>query len=129
MEDLAEHLRQALKGRGITQKQLAEQLHTTQPVISRTLKASVVNDRSHWPAILDLLGLEVVLQPVGGHTGRGEEIGNAAAPAFSPAEIQAARALLIPPSKPGRARGLTPPAPIEGPPIEELLNEHRGPDL
>ncbi|SMB91181.1 helix-turn-helix domain-containing protein [Deinococcus hopiensis] len=63
MEDLAEQLRQALKAKGITQVQLAEHLQTTQPVISRTLKASVVNDRSHWPAILELLGLELVLQP------------------------------------------------------------------
>lgn len=47
----------------------------------------------------------------------------------SPSEMQTARALLIPPSKPGRARGLTPPAPVKGPPIEALLAEHRGPEL
>jgi transcriptional regulator with XRE-family HTH domain len=63
MEDLALQLRQALKDKGFTQAQLAEMLETTQPVISRTLTASVLNDRSHWPAILDILGLEVVLQP------------------------------------------------------------------
>lgn len=63
MSHLAAQLRQALKERGITQNQLAEMLDTTQPVISRTLTASVLNDRSHWPAIIDALGLEVVLQP------------------------------------------------------------------
>lgn len=48
---------------------------------------------------------------------------------FSAAEVQAARALLIAPSRPGRVQGLTPPAPVDGPPIEELLQEHRGPAL
>ena len=63
MNDLAAQLRQTLKDQGITQNKLAEMLHTTQPVISRTLTASVLNDRSHWPAILDVLGLEVVIRP------------------------------------------------------------------
>lgn len=63
MEDLAAQLRQALKDRGITQAQLAQQLDTTQPVISRALQASVLNERSHWPAILDTLGLEIVIRP------------------------------------------------------------------
>lgn len=63
MDNLAAQLREELKARGITQAQLAERLNTTQPVISRTLKAGVLNDRSHWPAILDMLDFEVVLQP------------------------------------------------------------------
>ena len=63
MEDLAAQLRQALKDRGITQAQLAQQLNTTQPVVSRALHASVLNERSHWPAILETLGLEIVIQP------------------------------------------------------------------
>ncbi|OLV16363.1 hypothetical protein BOO71_0012220 [Deinococcus marmoris] len=52
-----------MKDQGITQAQLAQQLDTTQPVISRTLQASVLNERSHWPAIIDTLGLEIVIQP------------------------------------------------------------------
>ena len=63
MDELAAQLRQMLKERGVTQAQLAEALRTTQPVISRTLRASVTNDRSHWPAILDYFGLEIVIQP------------------------------------------------------------------
>jgi predicted transcriptional regulator len=62
MDDLASQLRQALRDKGLTQVKLAEMLGTTQPVISRTLTASVVNDRSHWPAILDILDLEIVLK-------------------------------------------------------------------
>lgn len=46
-----------------------------------------------------------------------------------PAEVQAAHGLLIAPSKRGRARGLPLPVPIEGPPVEELLKEQRGPEL
>ena len=63
MEDVVAQVRQALKDQGLTQAKLAEMLNTTQPAISRTLTASVLNDRSHWPAILDLLGLEVVIRP------------------------------------------------------------------
>lgn len=63
MEDLAAQLRQAMKDQGLTQVKLAELLKTTQPVISRTLTASVLNDRSHWPAIIEALGLEVVIRP------------------------------------------------------------------
>ncbi|WP_407543021.1 hypothetical protein Q0M94_25465 (plasmid) [Deinococcus radiomollis] len=63
MENLAEQVRKALKDQGVTQIKLAELLDTTQPVVSRTLKASVLNDRSHWPAILDILGLEVFIRP------------------------------------------------------------------
>lgn len=46
-----------------------------------------------------------------------------------PAEIQAAHGLLIAPGKRGRARGLPSPVPVEGPPVEELLKEQRGPEL
>ena len=47
---------------------------------------------------------------------------------FSEAEIQAARALLLPPRRPGKARGLNPPVNVGGPPIEDVLRGHRGPD-
>lgn len=63
MDELAQQLRAELKAQGITQSELAEKLGTTQPVVSRTLRGSVLNDRSHWPAIIELLGLEVVIQP------------------------------------------------------------------
>jgi len=46
----------------------------------------------------------------------------------SPGELQAGQALLIPPGKRGRARGLPSPVPVEGPAIEELLNEQPGPE-
>ena len=68
MDELAKRLREELKARGITQNNLAEKLGTTQPVISRTLRASVTNERSHWPAIIDLLDMEITVQPKGkGH--------------------------------------------------------------
>ena len=49
-------------------------------------------------------------------------------PIFSEAEVQAAWALLLPPGRPGKARGLNPPVSVGGPPIEEVLRGHRGPD-
>ena len=49
-------------------------------------------------------------------------------PVFSEADVQAARALLLPPRRPGKARGLNPPVNVGGPPIEEVLRGHRGPD-
>lgn len=45
-----------------------------------------------------------------------------------PGEVQAGQALLIPPGKRSKARGLSSPVPVEGPAIEELLNEQAGPE-
>ena len=47
----------------MTQIQLATQLKTTAPILSRALTGSMIRTDSYWPAILDALGLEVVIRP------------------------------------------------------------------
>ena len=63
MSQPAETVKALLKERGLTQAQFAEQLGTTQPALSRTLGSPIVNPQSQWLAILEALGLEVVVQP------------------------------------------------------------------
>ncbi|GAA3995062.1 hypothetical protein GCM10022631_01430 [Deinococcus rubellus] len=43
--------------------ELAAQLGIPQQSLSRTLQTSPINQRSHWPAILEALDLEIVIQP------------------------------------------------------------------
>ena len=52
-----------LKALNMTQIQLAGQLKTTPAILSRALSGSMIRTDSYWPAILDALGLEVVIQP------------------------------------------------------------------
>lgn len=60
-----EAIRARLKERGMTQAQLAEQIGTTPAILSRTLGSPLVRPDSHWPAVLEALGLEVQLVPKG----------------------------------------------------------------
>ncbi|WP_407541749.1 helix-turn-helix transcriptional regulator (plasmid) [Deinococcus radiomollis] len=53
----------ALAEAGMTQAQLATRLEMKPQVLSQSLQSPLVNSRSHWPAILDALGLEVVIRP------------------------------------------------------------------
>ena len=56
----------ALAERKMSQARLAEQIGITPQALGRTLKLGrVVSDASNWPAILDALGLEVVIRPKG----------------------------------------------------------------
>ena len=55
-----------LKALNMTQIQLAAQLKTTPAIISRALSGSMIRTDSYWPAILDALGLEVIIRPKGG---------------------------------------------------------------
>lgn len=48
---------------GTTQAALAAQLGTTPAILSRTLGSALVRQDSHWPALLEALGLEVIIQP------------------------------------------------------------------
>ncbi|WP_161883864.1 transcriptional regulator [Deinococcus alpinitundrae] len=52
-----------LAKREMTMLELAAQLGIPQQSLSRTLQTSPVNQRSHWPAILEALGLEVIIRP------------------------------------------------------------------
>ncbi|AFD27458.1 helix-turn-helix domain-containing protein [Deinococcus gobiensis] len=52
-----------LAKREMTQTELAEQIGIPQQSLSRTLRTPALNQRSHWPKILDALGLELVVQP------------------------------------------------------------------
>ena len=47
----------------MTQVQLATQLKVTTAIPSRALYDPIIPTSSHWPAVLDILGLEVVIQP------------------------------------------------------------------
>ncbi|WP_407571484.1 hypothetical protein [Deinococcus altitudinis] len=51
-----------LKTLSMIQVQLATQLESTRAVLSRALSGSAVRTDSSWPAILDVLGLEVVIR-------------------------------------------------------------------
>ena len=55
-----------LKSLNMTQIQLAEQLKTTPAILSRALSGSMIRTDSYWPAMLDALGLEVVIKPKSG---------------------------------------------------------------
>ena len=52
-----------LAKREMTMLELAAQLGIPQQSLSRTLQASPIDQRSHWPKILEALGLEIVIQP------------------------------------------------------------------
>jgi len=52
-----------LKALNMTQIQLARQLKITPETLSQVLAGSVVQTQSGWPAVLDALGLEVVICP------------------------------------------------------------------
>ncbi|WP_104991720.1 helix-turn-helix transcriptional regulator [Deinococcus sp. NW-56] len=60
-----ETIRARLKEKGMTQAQLAEHIGTTPAILSRTLGSPPVRPDSHWPAVLEALGLEVQLVPKG----------------------------------------------------------------
>lgn len=52
-----------LKQRGLTQVQLARQMGLDERTLRSTLSSSLIRPNSHWPAILDALGVEIVLRP------------------------------------------------------------------
>ncbi|SMB93158.1 hypothetical protein [Deinococcus hopiensis] len=58
-----EAVQAALKTRGMNQSQLAAQLGKGRASISRTLARSPIDPRSDWQTILDMLGLELIIQP------------------------------------------------------------------
>lgn len=55
----------ALAERGMTLSELANRLGVPQQSLSRTIQQSPLNGKSHWPKILDALGLEIVIQRKG----------------------------------------------------------------
>jgi len=61
--DAKNAVRAVLAAKGMTQNDLARQLGKHAAAISRTLNSDIVDSRSDWPAILDALGLEIVVQP------------------------------------------------------------------
>jgi len=62
-ETIREVITATLKAKGLNQSQLALQLGRERASISRTLGHSPIDLRSDWPAILEALGLEVVIRP------------------------------------------------------------------
>lgn len=59
--DAKKTVQSRLKELGMTQAQLATCLGTTPAILSRTLGSPMIRPDSHWPAILDALGLQVEL--------------------------------------------------------------------
>lgn len=55
----------ALAEREMTLTELARRLDVPQQSLSRTLQQSPLNGKSHWPKILEALGLEIVIRPKG----------------------------------------------------------------
>ncbi len=53
----------ALARKGLNLTALAKQLGVPQQSLSRTLKGEIVNQRSHWPAMLAALDLQVIVVP------------------------------------------------------------------
>ena len=52
-----------LKALGMTQIQLADQLKTTPASVGQTLSSPLLRPDSLWPALLEALGLELVVRP------------------------------------------------------------------
>ena len=63
MTDPKTAIKVELARREMTLTALAEKLGVPQQSLSRTLRGSPVNQKSHWPSILKELGLKVVLVP------------------------------------------------------------------
>lgn len=62
--EAATAVRVQLARQGINQAELARQIGTLPGTISRALAGSPLDERSKtWPAILDALGLEIVIRP------------------------------------------------------------------
>ncbi|QLG11746.1 helix-turn-helix domain-containing protein (plasmid) [Deinococcus sp. D7000] len=58
-------IEERLTALGLTRSDLARQLGVSRQVITRTLNSTaLINERAeHWPAILDALGLEIIIRP------------------------------------------------------------------
>lgn len=66
--DAAKAVRVELARRGMNQADLERQLGVTRGTVSRALSGSPLDERSKtWPAILDALGLEIVIRPKKGN--------------------------------------------------------------
>lgn len=68
-------IRTRLKEKGWDQSELARQLGLSGPTVSRVLSGPLLRPESHWPAILNALGLELAVQPR--KAGQGETYENA----------------------------------------------------
>lgn len=52
-----------LKQRSMTQSDLAQQTGLGETTLRTTLSSPLMRSNSHWPTILDTLGLELVIRP------------------------------------------------------------------
>lgn len=56
-------IRARLKEKGWDQSELARQLGLSSTTVSRVLSGPMLRSGSQWPAVLNALGLELVIQP------------------------------------------------------------------
>lgn len=64
LTDAATAVRVQLARKGISQADLARELEVLPGTVSRALSGSPLDERSKtWPAMLDALGLEIIIRP------------------------------------------------------------------
>lgn len=115
---IREAMKAAVSRRGLTHAQLANRLGIKQPSVTQLLNGSYGKVPKSLLEALDALGLE--LQVV--------ESGTAERPEETQAKAEAMALLSMNPwgKKP---KGLDDPITVDGPLFEEVLKEHRGPEL
>lgn len=115
---IREAMKAAVRRRGLTHAQLANRLGIKQPSVTQLLNGSYGKVPQSLLEALDALGLEIQVV----------ESGSAERPEETQAKAEAMALLSMNPwgKKP---QGLAEPVTFEGPAFEEILKEHRGPDL
>ncbi|WP_291425612.1 XRE family transcriptional regulator [Deinococcus sp.] len=113
-----EAMKAAARRRGLTHAQLASRLGIKQPSVTQLLNGTYGKIPQSLLEALDVLGLEITVI----------ESPNADDPETAQAKAEAMSLLSANPwgKKP---MGLDTPVKVKGPAIEELLHDHRGPDL
>lgn len=111
-------MQEAVREQGLTHAQLAKLLGVKPPAVSQLLKGTYGKIPQSLIDALQVLGLELTVTK--------------ASNAAPPSEVQAkadAMALLSTNPWGKKPKGLEEPVEVTGPAFEELLKEHRGPDL
>ncbi|GBF06692.1 XRE family transcriptional regulator [Deinococcus aerius] len=111
-------LQEAVRAQGLTRAQLAKLLGVKPPAVSQLLNGTYGKIPQSLIDVLEVLGLELTVTKARG--------------AASPSEVQAkadAMALLSTHPWGKKPKGLDEPVEVAGPAFEELLKEHRGPEL
>ncbi|GHF65135.1 hypothetical protein GCM10017781_46090 [Deinococcus metalli] len=111
-------MRAAVRRRGLTHAQLASRLGIKQPSVTQLLNGTYGKIPQSLLEALDALGLEITV------------VESATADDADTAQAKAEAMSLLSTNPWGKKpAGLATPVEVKGPAIEDLLQEHRGPDL